>query len=89
MSSARRSERVQALLVNGGLLLLAVGAQAEGVRRRVVVGELADRGVLDVVLDVVVAVVAQAVWGMARSLCPDTPRRVLVLVAADVMLLIV
>jgi chromate transporter len=29
-----------------------------------------------------VAVVMQAVWAMARSLCPDTPRRLLMLVAA-------
>ncbi len=29
-----------------------------------------------------VAVVVQALWGMARSLCPDTPRRALAVVAA-------
>lgn len=33
-----------------------------------------------------VAVVAQAVWGMARSLCPDTARRGLALVAAALAL---
>jgi len=33
-----------------------------------------------------VAVVAQAVWGMARTLCPDTPRRALTLVAAGITL---
>lgn len=33
-----------------------------------------------------VAVVAQAIWGMARSLCPDTPRRVLAAVAAALAL---
>lgn len=37
---------------------------------------------------VAVAIVAQAVWGMARSLCPDTPRRLLMLVAAVVALLV-
>jgi chromate transporter len=31
---------------------------------------------------VAVAVVAQAVWGMARSLCPDRPRQTLAIVAA-------
>jgi chromate transporter len=31
---------------------------------------------------VAVPIVAHAVWGMARSLCPDTPRRVLALAAA-------
>lgn len=36
---------------------------------------------------VAVAVVAQAVWGMARALCPDTPRRLLMLVAAAIALL--
>lgn len=33
-----------------------------------------------------VAVVAQAVWSLGRSLCPDTPRRVLALVAAGLAL---
>ena len=36
---------------------------------------------------VAVAVVAQAVWGMARSLCPDRPRATLMVAAACVMLL--
>lgn len=35
---------------------------------------------------VAVAVVAQAVWGMARSLCPDLPRRLLMLVAAALLI---
>ena len=35
---------------------------------------------------VAVAVVAQAVWGMAKSLCPDWPRRVLALAAAAFLL---
>ena len=34
---------------------------------------------------VAVAVVAQAVWGMARALCPDTPRRALAVLAAAVL----
>lgn len=33
-----------------------------------------------------VAVVAQAVWGMSRSLCPDTPRRLLALATAALLL---
>lgn len=37
---------------------------------------------------VAVAVVAQAVWGMMRTLCPDTPRRVLMVVAAGAALLV-
>ncbi|MBD9655156.1 chromate efflux transporter [Pseudomonas sp. PDM12] len=37
---------------------------------------------------VAAAIVAQAVWGMARALCPDTRRRVLMLVAAAVALLV-
>src|SRR5215470_8583112 len=35
-----------------------------------------------------VAVVAQAVWGMARSLCPDRPRATLAVLAAIVALLV-
>ena len=35
-----------------------------------------------------VAVVAQAVWGMARSLCPDRPRATLAVFAAVVVLLV-
>lgn len=37
---------------------------------------------------VAVAVVAQAVWGMARTLCPDWPRRLLALLAAACTLLL-
>lgn len=37
---------------------------------------------------VAVAVVAQAVWGMMRALCPDTPRRVLMAIAAGTALLV-
>lgn len=35
-----------------------------------------------------VAVVAQAVWGMARNLCPDLPRRLLALAAVAVLLIV-
>jgi len=35
-----------------------------------------------------VAVVAQAVWGMARTLCPDRPRATLAVLAAVVVLLV-
>src|SRR5262249_44695043 len=35
-----------------------------------------------------VAVVAQAVWGMAKSLCPDRPRATLAVLAAVVVLLV-
>ncbi|HUW80223.1 MAG TPA: chromate efflux transporter [Acidocella sp.] len=43
------------------------------------------RGMLHGLQLAAVAVVAQAVWVMARSLCPDTPRRVLALLAAAVL----
>lgn len=36
---------------------------------------------------VAVAVVAQAVWGMARALCPDRPRQTLMVLACAVVLL--
>ena len=35
-----------------------------------------------------VAIVAQAVWGMARALCPDAARRAIAVVAAGVLLLV-
>ncbi len=41
----------------------------------------ADSGWLHGLKVVAVAVVAQAVWGMARSLCPDRPRQTLAIVA--------
>ncbi|MEE4378104.1 MAG: chromate efflux transporter [Candidatus Competibacteraceae bacterium] len=37
---------------------------------------------------VAVAVVAQAVWGMAKNLCPDTPRVTLMAVACCIVLLV-
>lgn len=51
-------------------------------------GEAMPAGVLRGLKLVAVAVVAQAVWGMARSLCPDWPRRALALLAAGAMLLL-
>lgn len=51
-------------------------------------GDALASGALHGLKIVAVAIVAQAVWGMARSLCPDTPRRVLMLVAAAVALLV-
>nr|WP_294972846.1 chromate efflux transporter [uncultured Pseudomonas sp.] len=44
-------------------------------------------GALHGLMLVSVAVVVQAVWGMARSLCPDWPRRALMLAAALLALL--
>ncbi len=44
-------------------------------------------GWLHGLLVVAVAVVAQAVWGMATTLCPDRPRRTLALLAAGAILL--
>ncbi|MFB4369117.1 MULTISPECIES: chromate efflux transporter [unclassified Pseudomonas] len=51
-------------------------------------GDALASGALHGLKIVAAAIVAQAVWGMARSLCPDTPRRVLMLVAAAVALLV-
>jgi len=45
-------------------------------------GALASSGAVRGLKIVAVAVVAQAVWTMARSLCPDWPRRVLAILAA-------
>ncbi|MDX5372579.1 MAG: chromate efflux transporter [Pseudomonadaceae bacterium] len=50
--------------------------------------EMLPSGVLHGLKVVAVAVVAQAVWGMARSLCPDTPRITLMLAACAGVLLI-
>ncbi|CAI8932111.1 MULTISPECIES: chromate efflux transporter [Pseudomonas] len=50
-------------------------------------GDALPAGVLHGLHVVAVAVVAQAVWGMARHLCPDTPRITLMAVAACLMLL--
>ena len=56
------------------LILFAFGiAQYQG---------LAESGWVHGLKVVAVAVVAQAVWGMARSLCPDRPRAALAILAA-------
>jgi chromate transporter len=45
-------------------------------------GEFLNAGVLHGLKVVAVAVVAQAVWGMARGLCPDAPRATIAVLAA-------
>ncbi|MDQ7984247.1 chromate efflux transporter [Pseudomonas sp. G34] len=51
-------------------------------------GDALASGALHGLKIVAAAIVAQAVWGMAPALCPDTPRRVLMLVAAAIALLV-
>ena len=51
-------------------------------------GEAMPSGVLQGLKVVAVAVVAQAVWGMARNLCPDTPR-ITIMAAATCFVLLV
>jgi chromate transporter len=51
-------------------------------------GQLGGAGWLAGLKAAAVAVVAQAVWGMAQSLCPDWPRRGLALAAAAALLLV-
>jgi chromate transporter len=58
------------------LLLIAFGYGVTTYR------EFMPDGVLHGLKVVAVAVVAQAVWGMARSLCPDRPRMTMALLAA-------
>ncbi|KUM44836.1 chromate efflux transporter [Pseudomonas sp. EpS/L25] len=48
--------------------------------------QLADSGVVHGLKVFAVAVVAQAVWSMGRSLCPDARRRTLALMVAGLML---
>lgn len=62
------------------LLLFALGIASWG-------GNL-PQGILHGLKIVAVAVVAQAVWGMARSLCTDAPRIVLALGAALMVLIL-
>ncbi|WP_427185300.1 chromate efflux transporter [Bordetella bronchialis] len=50
-------------------------------------GGIADSGVVHGLKIVAVAIVAQAVWGMAKSLCPDRPRAMLA-VAATLLTLV-
>src|SRR5262249_27941394 len=61
------------------LLLFAYGATA-------LTGEIGS-GLLHGLKLVAVAIVAQAVWGMARTLCPDRERASIALVAALIILL--
>lgn len=51
-------------------------------------GETLPAGALHGLKIVAVAVVAQAVWGMARNLCPDVPRVTLMAIAACLVLLV-
>lgn len=51
-------------------------------------GDALPAGVLHGLKVVAVAVVAQAVWGMARTLCPDVPRICLMVAAACVVVLV-
>lgn len=51
-------------------------------------GEAMPAGVVHGLKVVAVAVVAQAVWGMARSLCTDTPRLTLMVAATCAVLLL-
>ncbi|UVL63974.1 chromate efflux transporter [Pseudomonas sp. B21-032] len=60
------------------LLALGLGGYAEAV----------PTGILHGLKVVAVAIVAQAVWGMARTLCPDAPRIVLMLASAGLVLLL-
>jgi chromate transporter len=50
-------------------------------------GGRVDAGLLHGLKVVAVAVVAQAVWAMARTLCPDAPRATIAVLAAIVVLL--
>lgn len=63
---------------------LALVGFAYGVDR---IGSVADSGWVHGLKVVAVAVVAQAVWGMARSLCPDRPRATIAILAAVASLL--
>ena len=62
------------------LILLALGLSAEG--------QAISSGALQGLKIVAVAVVAQAVWGMARSLCTDVPRITIMALTACIVLLI-
>ena len=62
------------------LILLALGISSYS--------DALPAGVLHGLKVVAVAVVAQAVWGMARNLCPDAPRISLMAVAACLVLLV-
>jgi chromate transporter len=49
-------------------------------------GAIADSGIVHGLKIVAVAIVAQAVWGMAKSLCPDRPRAMLAIAATLLVL---
>ncbi len=51
------------------------------------IGSITQAGWLHGLLIVAVAVVAQAVWGMATTLCPDRPRATIALLAAIAILI--
>lgn len=61
------------------LILFAYGVSA-------LQGTVADTGWLHGLKVVAVAVVAQAIWGMAKALCPDRPRGTMAILAAIIML---
>lgn len=63
------------------LMLLAVGMTG-------VADGAVSSGLLTGLKVVAVAVVAQAVWGMARNLCPDTPRITLMVIATCLVLML-
>ena len=62
---------------------IALIALAQGLAQA---GNAVPPGLLHGLKVAAVAVVAQAVWGMARSLCPDGPRRALMLATAAVLI---
>ena len=62
------------------LILLALGISGYG--------EVLPAGTLHGLKVVAVAIVAQAVWGMARTLCPDVPRITLMVAATCLVLLL-
>jgi len=61
------------------MILFALAASSWGMQ--------GPAGVVHGLLLAAVAVVAQAVWGMARALCPDAPRIVIALLSATAVLL--
>ena len=60
------------------LILFAYGVTA--------IGDVSDSGWLEGLKTAAVAIVALAVWGMARNLCPDRPRATVAIAAAIAML---
>lgn len=62
----------------------ALGLLAFAFSARLLTGPVAA-GALDGLKIVAVAIVAQAVWGMSRSLCPDRPRAAIAIAAVGLM----